>query len=264
MPVAKDADVAILCVGLSNQFEGGGAKRADLELPGEQNKLIKAVMATNPNTVVVLIGGSPVIMEQWVDEVPALIQAWYPGVEGGNALARVLFGAVNPSGKLPCTLPKRYEDTPVYGHEDPIDGIVEYKESVFVGYRHYDKFNIEPRFPFGFGLSYTSFALENLRIEDGKIRGLLKNTGSRDGAEVIQVFAKQDESMERPLRALKAFAKYSIAAGAEQHISIEIPADVNQYWDQDSSAWVRQEIQLEICGSGYALDLAYGSHNAIV
>ena len=261
--VAKDADVAIVCVGLSNQFEGGGAKRADLELPGEQNKLIKSVMAANPNTVVVLIGGSPVIMEEWVDEVPALIQAWYPGVEGGNALARVLFGAVNPSGKLPCTLPKRYEDTPVFGHEDPVDGIVEYKEGVFVGYRHYDKYNIEPRFPFGFGLTYTNFALKNLRIEDGKVLGLLKNIGPRDGAEVVQVFAKQGESMERPLRALKAFAKYRVAAGAEQNISIDIPTDVNQYWDQESSAWAQQDIQLEICGSGYVLGLAY-SHNAVV
>ncbi|NRA38823.1 MAG: glycoside hydrolase family 3 C-terminal domain-containing protein, partial [Planctomycetes bacterium] len=156
--VAKASDVAVLCVGLSNLFEGGGMRRADMELPAGQNELIRAVQAVNKNTIVVLIGGSPVIMEQWIDDVPAVVMAWYPGVEGGNALANILTGAVNPSGKLPTSIARRYEDCAAYGSEDAVDGKVHYTEGVFVGYRHFDKHKIAPRFPFAHGLSYTTFS----------------------------------------------------------------------------------------------------------
>ena len=245
--LAKASDVAIVCIGLSNQFEGGGAKRADMELPGEQNALIKAVAAANKNTVVVFIGGSAVIMESWIDQVPALVQAWYPGVEGGNALANVLFGVVNPSGKLPTTLPKSYEDTPVYGCEDPVEKIVEYKEGVFVGYRHYDKHAIAPRFAFGYGLSYTTFDLLELHADEkGMLHVSIENTGDRDGAEVVQVYAVQNESMERPLRALKAFKKCMIKSGDRASVEIPLPADIDQHWDSETHGWQQQTISLEV------------------
>ncbi len=244
--LAKESDLAVVCVGLSNQFEGGGAKRADMELPGQQNELIKAVHAANPNTVVVLIGGSPLIMEQWVESVPGLIQAWYPGVEGGNALANVLSGAVNPSGKLPNTLPKSYEDTPVCGHEDPLDARVEYKEGVFLGYRHYDKTRILARFPFGYGLSYTNFELNDVHINDDVLSLTVKNTGTRAGAEVIQVYAVQEEDHDRPLRSLKAFQKVFLEAGNTVNVEISIPDDFSAYWCEQENIWKLGNAKLEI------------------
>lgn len=260
--LAAEADVAICCVGLSNQFEGGGARRSDMELPGEQNRLIKAVLAANPKTVVVLIGGSPLIMEQWVEDVPAVIQAWYPGAEGGYALADIISGVQNPSGKLPTTLPRRYEDTPVYGHEDPVNNIVHYREGVFVGYRHYDRHAIAPRFAFGHGLSYTSFALHDIQLQrdaEGRacISGALENTGTRDGAEVIQVYAEQTEDQQRALRSLRAFTKVYVRAGERAAISICLSDDVDQYWNSDSHSWQTMPIAVRIAIQDDSVQLAW-------
>ena len=155
-----------------------GKDRKDLELPGHQAELIARVAAANPRTVVVLVSGGPVDMESWVGSVPAILQAWYGGMEGGNALAAILFGDVNPSGKLPCTFPKRLEDSPAHapgatpaaypGTYQGKQGTVHYLEGLLVGYRWFDAKSIEPRFPFGFGLSYTRFEYSNLRITGGR------------------------------------------------------------------------------------------------
>ncbi len=161
---AKESDVAIVFAGLSNLYEGGMQDRESLLLPEEQNTLIRSVARANPNTIIVLINGTPVAMP-WVEEVPAILEAYYPGQEGGTAIARILFGEVNPSGKLPETFPRQLEDNPSYGNFPGDPKTVKYEEGIYVGYRHYDKNNIEPLFPFGYGLSYTEFTYNNLRLE---------------------------------------------------------------------------------------------------
>ncbi len=162
--LAATADVALVFVGTSEEWESEGFDRPDMDLPGRQAELIERVAAANPNTVVVLNNGSPLTMD-WIDQVPALLEAWFPGQECGNAIADVLFGDVCPSGKLPQTFPKRLEDNPAYINYPGDNGKVVYGEGIFVGYRYYDKKAIEPRFPFGYGLSYTTFAYDNLRLE---------------------------------------------------------------------------------------------------
>ncbi|MGD2043879.1 MAG: glycoside hydrolase family 3 C-terminal domain-containing protein, partial [Acidimicrobiia bacterium] len=157
----EQADVVLVVVGLSHRprFDSEGFDRESLDLPGEQNQLIEDTVATNPRTVVVLINGSPVAMP-WADRVPAILECWYPGMEGGNAIARIVCGDVNPSGKLPVTFPRRLEDSPAHRSAEtyPGDGeTVHYEEDIFVGYRHFDHAGLEPLFPFGHGLSYTEF-----------------------------------------------------------------------------------------------------------
>ena len=162
--VAASADIAIIFAGLSNQYEGGNNDKQNIDLPGAQAELIDAVARANPRTVVVLVNGSPVAMDSWLARVPAVLEAWYPGQEGGNAIADILFGAANPSGKLPETFPHRLEDNPAHGNFPGAEGKVHYREGIFVGYRHYDARRIEPLFPFGHGLSYAEFAYANLRV----------------------------------------------------------------------------------------------------
>src|SRR5262249_44005216 len=159
--LAARADVALLFVGLNGDWESEGHDRADMELAGAQVVLIERVAAANPKTVVVLQTGSPVAMP-WLDQVAGVLQAWYPGQECGNAIRDGVFGDVTPSGKLPQTFPRRLEDNPAYINYPGENGRVYYGEGLFVGYRYYEKKLVEPLFPFGFGLSYTSFAYANM------------------------------------------------------------------------------------------------------
>jgi beta-glucosidase len=177
--LAAEADVALLCVGLNGDWESEGFDRPHMDLVGEQTALIERVAAANPNTVVVLQTGSPVAMP-WLDQVAAVVQAWYPGQECGNAIADVLFGDVNPSGKLPQTFPVRLEDNPAYINYPGENGTVRYGEGLFVGYRYYEKKRVAPLFPFGFGLSYTTFAYGTPRLRAGFI-GVGLGGGSRSG-----------------------------------------------------------------------------------
>ena len=168
--LAAKSDVAIVFAGLTNEWESEGFDRPDMELPGDQVKLIERVSAANPKTIVVINAGSPVSMN-WLDQVAGVAQAWYLGQETGNAIADILFGDVNPSGKLPTTFPKRLQDNPAYLNYPGENGKVRYGEGLFVGYRYYDKKDIAPLFPFGFGLSYTTFEYRNLTLSAKRRRG---------------------------------------------------------------------------------------------
>ena len=191
--LAKNSDVVVLIAGLNGEWESEGFDRVDMKLPGAQNELIERVAKANKNTIVVLNVGSAVEMP-WIDKVPAVLQLWYDSQEQGNALADILFGDVNPSGKLPTTFPVRLQDNPAYTNYPGENGKVRYGEGIFVGYRYYDKKEIAPLFPFGHGLSYTTFKYSNLRLsaksitpnELLKVRVDVTNTGKVAGKEVVQ------------------------------------------------------------------------------
>ena len=201
--LAATSDVAVVFVGHSLRIESEGFDRKSLELPAGQDELIEAIAKTNKNTVVVLNVGAPVLMGRWIDQVPAVVNAWFGGEEMGNAIADVLFGDVNPSGKLPITLLKEWKDSPAYGRYPGENGKVGYDEGLYVGYRHFDKHNIEPQFPFGHGLSYTMFTYSDLKVSPGEPAQVslnLRNSGTREGAEVVQLYVRDvQSSVDRPV-----------------------------------------------------------------
>ncbi|HTX67104.1 MAG TPA: glycoside hydrolase family 3 C-terminal domain-containing protein, partial [Opitutaceae bacterium] len=267
---AKAADVAIVVGGLNHRggFDSEGVDRKDLKLPYGQDELIRRVAAANPRTIVVLVSGSPVEMGGWLGAVPAVVEAWYGGMEGGNALARVLFGDVDPSGKLPCTFPARLEDTPTYaGGADAypgVNGVEHYSEGLLVGYRWYDAKNIAPLFPFGFGLSYTTFAYSHLRIVPGAdpagpvatVQFELANSGARAGAEVAEVYVHQaNPSLPRPPRELKGFRKVVLQPGEQQTVSIPLDARAFAFYDPARRAWVAEQGAFTIAVGGSSRDL---------
>jgi len=251
MRLAAESDVAIVFAGLSNLFEGGMNDKKDIALPEGQDKLISAVARTNANTIVVLINGTPVAMP-WLDEVAAVVEAYYPGQEGGNAIARVIFGDVNPSGKLPETFPKRLQDNPSYGFFPGQKRCVSYKEGIYVGYRHYDTRGIEPLFPFGHGLSYTEFEYSNLRIEqnrDGSVRVTLdvKNVGKSAGAEVVQLYVRDIEaSVDRPDKELKAFVKIALLPGQIKQAELFLKRDAFAFFSPVQKSWIIEPGEFEL------------------
>jgi beta-glucosidase len=252
--LAKRCDAAIVVVGMPESYETEGRDRQNLELPGRQNELIEAVCKANRNTVVILICGSPVTMP-WIESVPALLHAYYPGLEGGNAIARVLVGEVNPSGKLTVTYPRRLEDTPAFTHMS-YGGAREviYGEGIFVGYRYYDARGIEPLFPFGYGLSYTAFEYSGLQapksIQPGETIQVsihIKNTGKYDGKEVVQLYVHDIESsLVRPPKELKGFAKVSLHQGEERRIQFTLDERALSYYDPQRKGWVAESGEFEI------------------
>jgi len=216
--LAAQCDVAIVFAGMSGEWESESYDRPHMDLPGEQNELITAVAAANPRTIVVLNTGSPVSMP-WADDVPAILQTWYAGQEAGNALADVLFGESDPSGRLPQTFPVRLQDNPTFTNYPGENGHVLYGEGIFVGYRYYEKKEIAPLFPFGHGLSYTTFAYSNLRLNAAtfkpgdsiQVSVDVHNTGSRPGQEVVQLYVRDVQAkLARPWKELKAFTKISL------------------------------------------------------
>ncbi len=241
---AATCDAAVVCVGLSNHQESEGFDRKTLELPEEQVGLIVAVSRVNPRTVVVLNSGAPVLMTPWIRDVHALIELWYPGQEGGNALADILFGDASPCGKLPCTFPVRWEDCPAYGSFPGTPEEAVYSEDILVGYRNFDAKKIEPLFPFGFGLSYTTFSYRDLSIEQGADGGVsvtfvVRNTGSRDGAEISQVYvAGPGTGLPRPPKELKGFRKVFLAAGKEQAVTVHLDHRAFALFDPGKNGWV--------------------------
>ncbi len=252
--LAARSDVALLFVGLNGDWESEGRDRPDMELAGQQVMLIEQVAAANPNTVVVLQTGSPVTMP-WLDKVAGIIQAWYPGQECGNAIADVLFGAVNPSGKLPQTFPQRLEDNPAYINYPGENGRVRYGEGLFVGYRYYEKKKVEPLFPFGFGLSYTTFAYANLRLSaealapDDRLTVSVDviNTGSRAGQEIVQLYVRDVRSrLSRPEKELKGFAKVALGPGETTTAVLTLDRESLAYWDDGQHAWVAEAGEFEV------------------
>ncbi|GLZ33307.1 glycosyl hydrolase [Lentzea sp. NBRC 105346] len=233
---AKNAEVAIVMVG-DNATEG--RDKPSLALDGNQDALIEAVAAANPNTVVVLKSGGPVLMP-WLDKVPALLEAWYPGEEDGNAVAGVLFGEVNPSGKLPITFPKAPGDVPANtpAQYPGIDGTATYSEGIFVGYRHYDAKQIQPLFPFGYGLSYTTFETK-ARVVGNTVIARVTNTGKREGSEVVQVYVgspSTNELKEAP-KELGAFAKVTLKPGECKLVTLTLNNRAFSHWDIATHGW---------------------------
>lgn len=236
--LAKDADNIIIFGGLNHDFDIEGTDRKDMSLPYEQDKLINAILDINPNAIIVMFAGSPVDMTSFESRAKAIVWNWYSGIEGGNALAEVLLGITNPSGKLPETFPKKMQDCVAiksgeFGKKD----VVEFKEGIFVGYRYYDKNNIEPLFPFGYGLSYTTFEYSNLNVnitENNEIELTfsIKNAGQVDGAEIAQVYVTDVEaSVERPIKELKGFKKVFLNKGEQKEISIKLSNDDFKFYD---------------------------------
>ena len=233
--VASTADVAIVVVGTTDEVESEGFDRASLALPGRQDELVRRVAAANPRTVVVVNAGSPVELP-WADDVAAVLLAWFPGQEAGHALADVLLGGAEPGGRLPTTWPVAVADCPVLS-VTPVNGELRYDEGVFIGYRAWQRSGVAPRFAFGHGLGYTSWAYEDLAVRNRTTGGTtvtvtVRNTGSRPGREVMQVYARPaspDDS--RPQRWLAGFAGVIADPGEAATVDIELPERVFQVWD---------------------------------
>ena len=251
---AKAADVVIYVGGLNHRggYDTEGADRKDLKMPAGQDELIQKVVQANPKTVIVLNGGGALEMDAWLSQVPALLYVWYPGTEGGNALARVLFGDVNPSGKLPCTFPKQLADSPAHALNayPGKHGQVEYKEGLLVGYRWFDTKNIEPLFPFGYGLSYTQFKYSNLNLlqsDDPKdpvltVEFEVANTGTRAGAEIAELYVQpMNPSVFRPVKELKGFKKVFLQPGEKQKVSVALDKSAFAYYDANRKDWVAEK-----------------------
>lgn len=242
---AKKSDVAVVFVSTEGT-EGEGQDRPSMDLPGDQDALIQAVAAANKKTIVVLNNGTPVTMTRWLNRVPGLIESWFPGQEGGKAVAAVLFGDVNPSGKLPDTLAARREDYPDYGHFPGVKGQVIYAEGIYVGYRHFDKAKITPLFPFGYGLSYTTFKYGNLKLSqdsvapDGTVTASLDvtNTGHREGAEVVELYVHDPSpKIDKPVRELKGFDKVDLQPGETKTVQFQVNPRAFAYCDVPGKQW---------------------------
>jgi beta-glucosidase len=253
--LARKSDVALLFVGDGPKIESEGFDRKSLALPAGQEELIQAVAKANRNTVVVLNAGAPVLMSKWLGQVPALVNAWFPGQEGGHAIADVLFGDANPSGKLPVTFLKEEKDSPAYGHYPGENSEVEYAEGIYVGYRHFDKHNIQPLFPFGFGLSYTKFAYSDLKVSPAKagsdqpveVSLKLANTGPRTGAEVVQLYVRDvKSSLDRPVKELKAFERVELKPGEARTVAFKLDQSALSYFDPAKKAWVAEPGAFEV------------------
>lgn len=252
--LAKKADVVIVVAGLTGEWESEGFDRVDMKLPGEQDKLIKKVAKANKNTIVVLNVGSPVEMP-WVDKVSTVLQLWYNSQEQGNALADILFGDVNPSGKLPTTFPVRLEDNPAYINYPGENGKVRYGEGIYVGYRYYEKKNVKSLFPFGHGLSYTKFKYSNLRLsaksltatDTVKVKVDVTNNGKVAGKEVVQLYVRDVKStFARPEKELKAFAKVEINPGKKKTVTFTLDREAFWYFDVVKNDWNIEPGEFEI------------------
>lgn len=257
--LAKDCDAVVIFAGLSNFFEGGNNDRKDILLPGEQNRLIAEVTKANPNTVVVLVNGSAVAMP-WVNDVNAIVEAYYPGQEGGNAIANILTGVVNPSGKLPETFALKLSDTPTFNYyqKDSINSY--YTEGIYVGYRHYDSKNVTPLFPFGHGLSYTNFTYNGLKINKKGCKHTITfnitNTGNVDGAEVAQLYLKDVKASEdRPEKELKNFEKVYLKKGESKTISLEISKQQLAFFSKLKNRWVIEPGKFEVLVGSSSRDI---------
>jgi beta-glucosidase len=231
-------------------------------MPFGQNELIDAVVKANPKTIVVLIGGGPIDVSKWVDKVPSLVQAWYPGMEGGNALAKIIFGEVNPSGKLPMTFPKSLSQSPAHAlGQFPGDSVtVHYNEDIFVGYRYFDTYKVEPQFAFGHGLSYTTFKYSDLKVEPANesatITFTVTNTGKTAGAEVAQVYVKDEEStLRRPEKELKGFQKISLNPGEKKTVTVSLAKDAFQYYNDILQQWVLEKGDFTVLVGGSSKDI---------
>lgn len=256
---SRGADVALVFVGRNGEWDSEGNDLPDITLPGRQDELIERVAAANARTIVVLQTGGPVEMP-WLDKVAGVIEAWYPGQECGHAIADVLFGKAEPGGRLPQSFPMRWADNPTHSQDPGIypghEGKVRYAEGVFVGYRHYDRTGIAPLFPFGFGLSYTTFELTDFSVDDTalaeegwvRVTAEVRNTGARAGSTVVQVYVSDIEaSVARPEKELKGFAKIALDPGASGSVALELDERALAFFDEGARGWRIEPGRFEIC-----------------
>ena len=245
LAAAKAADVAVVFAGLTEEFEGEGYDRANIEMPANHNQLIEQVAAANPNTVVVLAGGS-VIHMPWLNSAKALLNSGLSGQAGGKAVARILTGAVCPSGKTSETYPLSFEDNPTYGNYPGQPVVSEHKESVYIGYRYYDTAEKEVLFPFGYGLSYTTFEYSDLELSSSNIKDTddltvtfkIKNTGDVDGAEIAEIYvADQESTIFRPKKELRAFKKVFLKAREEKEVSVTLSKRAFAFYNVELQDW---------------------------
>jgi beta-glucosidase len=245
--IASAADAVIVAVGFTAQSESEGADRTFHLLPG-QDELIERISALNKHTAVVITSGGAVDATAWIDRVPVVLESWFAGQEGGTAIANILFGDANPSGRLPISWDRRWEDSPAHDSYYPAEGStrVEYKEGVFGGYRGYERGGAKPLFPFGFGLSFTKFAYKNLAARVATSGAGLRyevsfdvtNTGQREGADVAEVYVGETHpAVPRPARELKGFARVNLRPGATQHVTVALDGRAFAYFDTDGHVW---------------------------
>ncbi|MDP9160312.1 MAG: glycoside hydrolase family 3 C-terminal domain-containing protein [Acidobacteriota bacterium] len=245
--LAAKADVVIVCVGFDPATETEGSDRT-FTLPGGQDELIRKITEANKNTIVVLTAGGNVDMTQWIGNVRGLTDAWYPGQEGGTALAQILFGEYSPSGKLPASFERRWEDNPTHDSYYPLKGEkrVKYSEGVFVGYRHFDRSTTKPMFAFGYGLSYTTFGYSNLSVTPGsgnlnqlaKVSFDVMNTGDREGAEIVELYVGDSHaSIPRPVKELKGFAKVNLKPGETKRVTLPLNRRAFSFYDVKKKDW---------------------------
>ncbi len=261
--LARSSDMAVVFAGFPEAFESEGSDRLTMDLPGRQAELIGAVAAVNPRTVVVLNAGAPVSMP-WLERVSGVLLAYYPGQENGNAVARILLGEVNPSGKLPVTFPVRLEDTPAFFNSSyPDCREVLYGEGIFVGYRYYDKKDVPTLFPFGHGLSYTDFSYSHLKAphtvhlgEKIKVSLRLKNAGKLAGKEVVQLYVSDvRSSLPRPLKELKGFAKVALRKGESKTVTFTLEERDLSYYDPVRKTWVAERGEFELLAGSSSKDI---------
>ncbi|WP_010136354.1 beta-glucosidase [Ochrovirga pacifica] len=246
--LAKESDAVILTVGLSGHMgEREAGDRNHLRLFPAQEQLINKVAKANKNTAVTVIAGGAIDMRNWMDSVPSILMGWYPGEQGGNALADVLFGKVNPSAKLPITFPKSLDQYPSDFHTRGVES--QYKEGIYVGYRYFDKYKKEPLFPFGHGLSYTTFKYKKIKVNSLKreVTVTIKNTGAYDGAEVIQLYVRDvKSSVDRPLKELKDFKKVFLKKGELKTVKFKLTDEAFAFWDDIQKSWKVESGDFEI------------------
>lgn len=260
---ASNADVAIVFAGLTEAFEGEGYDRVNIEMPKSHNELISEIAKVNPNTVVVLAGGSVVRMP-WIGEVKALLNSGLGGQAGGAAVANIITGAVNPSGKTSETYPLDFSDNPTYGNYPGGPVTSEHRESVYIGYRYYDKAGKDVLFPFGYGLSYTTFEYSDISLSSDNIKDTdtvtvsfkIKNTGSVDGAEIAQVYVADKEStIYRPVKELKAFKKVFLKAGEQKEVSLDLSKRAFAFYNVELGDWMVETGEFDILVGASSRDI---------
>lgn len=261
--VAENADIALLFTGLPLHYESEGIDRKHIDMPASHNKLITEIASVQNNTVVVLTNGSAVAMP-WINKVPAVLETWLGGQAGAGGTADVLFGKTNPSGKLAETFPVKLEDTPSFFNFPGEVGNALYGERIFVGYRYYDKKKIEPLFPFGHGLSYTTFEYDNIKLSKNTITDkdelvvtlTVKNTGNATGKEVIQLYVSDKEStLIRPKKELKSFTKVELKPGQEKEISFTLVGHDFSYFDPIKNMWIAESGEFTISAGSSSRDI---------
>ena len=263
--LAGQCDLTVLSVGFNKDLEKEGSDRT-FQLPEEQEKLIQKIVETGKDFIVVVNAGGNIDMNNWIDEAKGLVYAWYPGQEGSLAVTEILFGITNPSGKLPVSFPRHWKDYATYNsyYDTDNDKHVEFTEGIFLGYRHLDEDNINPLFPFGFGLSYTTFKYSDLTVSEEQLSNPdnvdvsldVTNTGNRDGAEIVELYVSNSVSaLKRPVKELKAFSKVWLKAGETKKVIMKLNKEAFQYYDPAKKQWVVEPGEFDILVGSSSRDL---------